>query len=139
MAPFDRPPPPPPPVEAGEVEPTEVEFVEDAVAEGFEALVVAVKLYLQDFVYQASYKLKSADLHVVVEELQSGFGSEHTQLEVCSRQTFALSKQLRAQLGISLRSTSGFPGHCVSYQSSVRFQQSQFALSWINKGEVKNK
>ena len=139
MAPFDRPPPPPPPVVAGEVEPTEVELVEDAVAEGFETLVVAVKLYLQDFVYQASYKPTSVGLHVVVEELQSGFGWEHTQLEVCFIQTFALSKQLRAQLGMPSRSTSGFPGHCVSYQSSVRFQQSQFALSWISKGEVKNK
>lgn len=88
----------------------------------------AVKLDLQVFLYQASYKPTSPEPHVVVAELQSGLGWEHTQLWVCSMQTFSLSKQLRAQLGISERLTGGLPGHCVSYQSSVRFQQSQFTV-----------
>jgi len=104
--------------------------VEDPVVEGLMAPVAAaVRLYSQDFVYQALYKPKSSDLHVVVAELQSGFGWEHTQFVVNFLQTLFLSKQLRAHSGMPVRSTSGFPGHCVSYQSSVRFQQSQFTLS----------
>ena len=95
--------------------------------------MAAVKLYLQDFVYQASYKLTSGDLHVVVEKLQSGFGWEHTQFVVNFLQTFALLKQLRAHSGMPVRSTSGFPGHCESYQSSVRFQQSQLTLSCMSE------
>ena len=70
-----------------------------------------VRLYSQDFEYQASYMATSLVLHVVVEALQSGLGWEHTQLEVNFKQIFDLSKQLRAQLGIAVRSTSGFPGH----------------------------
>ena len=95
--------------------------------------MAAVKLYLQDFVYQASYKLTSGDLHVVVEKLQSGFGWEHTQFVVIFWQTFASLKQLRAHSGMPVRSTSGFPGHCESYQSSVRFQQSQLSLSYMSE------
>jgi len=117
-APFDKPPSPPLPlpavVIAGEEVDVEadVEAVDDSdfVVEGLETFG-SVRLYSQDFEYQASYKATSLVLHVVVEALQSGLGWEHTQLEVNSIQTFDLSKQLRAQLGIPVRSTSGFPGH----------------------------
>ena len=97
-------------------------------------LVSAVRLYSQDFVYQASYKSSSVDPHLVVEELQPGFVWEHTQF-VVNLQTFFSLKQPRAHSGMSVRSTCGFPGHCVSYQSSVRFQQSQSGISCLRKGE----
>ena len=116
-----------------------------SVQKGFEILVViAVRLYPQDFAYQASYKPTSLDLHVVVEESQSGFGWEHTQFVVNFLQTFALSKQLRAHPGMLARSTSGFPG--IGYDTSPPYGSSNpdspyhvFPYHVLAKGRVEKK
>ena len=131
IAPVDNPLGPQLPVEACTVE-VEVSVVERLTAP---PVPTAVRLYSQDFVYQALYKSSSSDLHVVVAVLQSGLGWEHTQFVVNFLQTFFLLKQPRAHSGMSVRSTSGFPGHCVLYQSSVRFQQLQSTLPYMSKGE----
>ena len=114
-APFDKLPPLPPPllpaVVTVDVE-VDVEVVDDGVVvvEGLETLL-SVRLYSQDFEYHASYTATALELHVVVEAVQSGLGCEHTQLEVNFIQTFDWLKQLLAQVGMPVRSISGFPGH----------------------------
>ena len=109
MAPFDKSLPPPGVVTADEE--VGVVVVDDSGVVVEVIVLGSVRLYSQDFENHASYSASPLLSHVVVRTVQAGLRCEHTQLEVNSVQTFDPLKQLRAQLGMPVRSTSGFPGH----------------------------